>query len=248
MNLEYVQQALLSSEYTVCLVGKNMMKRTGLRYLRDSDEAYDLEQKYGYSLEELYSARMFGTRPHLFYQFYREVILEGIRDPGPAYDALSDLEQMGFLKSIITKDVFDLPGRAGCANVFALHGTVFHNSHCSRCGKEFSMDYIRGSTDIPMCDECHIPLHPGTSLLGEMVDNKVISQAAHEVSRAELLVLCGLNFGSKLTRDMIQYFQGKKLILINTEKHYQDERADLVYYGVLDMILPEVVNLLKEKR
>ena len=33
MNLEYVQQALSASEYTVCLVGKNMMKRMGLRYL-----------------------------------------------------------------------------------------------------------------------------------------------------------------------------------------------------------------------
>ena len=47
--------------------------------IRDSigepEDAYDIESRYGYSPEELFSAAFYNTRPSQFYEFYKNEVL-----------------------------------------------------------------------------------------------------------------------------------------------------------------------------
>lgn len=51
--LEKLAEILENSKYTVVLSGYGMIIESGYPALRDGDISYDIEQKYGYSLEEL---------------------------------------------------------------------------------------------------------------------------------------------------------------------------------------------------
>lgn len=248
MNLMYLEKTIVNSRHLVCLAGKNMMKGAGIRYLRDGDISYRTEQEYGYSMEELYNARVFGTRPELFYKFYKEAILERYQEPGPAFFALAELERMGMLQCVITREIYDLPRRAGCRHVFNLHGTIYDDNHCPRCRKAFPLEYVKNSGKVPFCDKCNLPLHPGTTLLGEMVDNSIMTKAADEISKADTLLLCGLSLGRTMAKEFLQYYQGDKLIVVNPEEHYYDSRADLIYHRELDELLPQVVKIIKDNR
>ena len=74
MNLNYLEETIRTSKYLVCLAGMEFMREQNVAYHRDSDESYRIEEKYGYSPEELFSARMFNTHAELFYEYYLEKI------------------------------------------------------------------------------------------------------------------------------------------------------------------------------
>lgn len=246
MKLEYLKNAISNSKYLVCIAGLNMTKEMGVPHYRDGIRAYEVEAEYGYSPEELYNAQVLSTRPELFYRYYRDEILSNIPEySGAGFHALADLEQMGFLKSVITKGIYNLPRRAGIQRVYNLYGTIYDDNHCPRCGRIFTMEYIRSSRKPPLCEYCGIALHPGTTLLGEMVDNHIMSMAAEEITKADTLLLAGANLYMDDSREFMQYFDGNKVIIINKEPHYSDHIADLAYNETVEEMLPELVKMIK---
>ena len=134
---------LSKSSYLVCLTGREMMVEDGIDSMRDMKTAYEIELKYGYSPEEVFSAQFFSTRPEQFYEFYRSEVLAQAKEPGKAYGALAALEKTGILKCVITRQLFNLEKRAGCQNVYNLHGNIYENNHCPRCGRIYPMDYMK---------------------------------------------------------------------------------------------------------
>ena len=56
--------------------------------------------------------------------------------------------------------------------VINLHGSIYHN-HCQRCGKTYSVDYIRQAKKVPYCEVCGGVIRPGCVVfLGEMLDSE----------------------------------------------------------------------------
>lgn len=244
MKIDYLVNAIKNSEYLVVLGGLNMIREMGMSHYHDSDEGYRIERKYGCSPEEMFSAQCFATDTERFYRYYKNDILKEDTEPGPAFFALAKMEEMGILKCIITREIYNLPHRAGANHVINLHGNIYEHNHCPRCGKEFTLDYIKSSAKVPVCDKCNIPIHPGVCLLGEMIDNHVMSRAAETVAKADVLLVTGMHLKSALCQECIQYFNGKRLILINSEEHYADNVADMVYHENLEVFLPKLVELL----
>ena len=62
---------LRESRYTVVLSGRGMLEESGYPVVRDGGESYAIEEKYGYSAEEIFSSAFFSTRKQQFYEFYR---------------------------------------------------------------------------------------------------------------------------------------------------------------------------------
>ena len=121
MNLNYLEETIRTSKYLVCLAGMEFMREQNVAYHRDSDESYRIEEKYGYSPEELFSARMFNTHAELFYEYYRNEILSKHLEAGKGNEALARLEEAGYLKTIITKGIYNMPQKAGCKNVINMY-------------------------------------------------------------------------------------------------------------------------------
>lgn len=222
MNLNYLEETIRTSKYLVCLAGMEFMREQNVAYHRDSDESYRIEEKYGYSPEELFSARMFNTHAELFYEYYRNEILSKHLVAGKGNEALARLEAAGYLKTIITKGIYNMPQKAGCKNVINMYGNIYENNACPRCGKIFPIEYIKNSDKVPLCDVCKSTvIHPGVYLHGEMLSNTVISHAVEEVAKADTILVLGMNLNSSLCKDMLPHFTGKDLIVIHKEPHYR---------------------------
>ena len=94
----------------MALSGFGMLVESGYPAIRDGGESYDIEQKYGYSTEEIFSSSFFSTRKPQFYDFYRKEILSALdTPPGKGFYEMARLEEMRILQTIITRRIFHLP-------------------------------------------------------------------------------------------------------------------------------------------
>lgn len=248
MKMKDLAKLLYESKYMVCISGREMIVEDGIDSMRNMETAYDIEMKYGYSPEEVFSARFFNTRAEKFYEFYREEVLAQDKEPGAAYAALAEMEEMGILKSTITRQLYNFPKRAGCKKVYNLHGNIFEKNKCPRCGKEYSMEYLRDSEKVPLCETCRVPIHPGVTLLGEMVEIGLTTKAADEVSKADVLLLAGAHMRSELVDQFMRYFHGRCVLLIHAGNHFGDKDADIFLNASASQALPLLVTELKHLR
>ncbi len=242
-----ILQVLRDSRYTVVLSGVEMLKESGYPLLRDGEESYEIEEKYGYSFEEIFSSSFYSARKERFFKFYKEVILKAAEiPPGEGFRALKQLQDYGLIHSIITRRIAGLEDRAGCSNVINLKGTVFHNT-CPNCGREYSMEYVRDAKGVPLCEKCLVAIRPDVCLFGEMIDNGLMTRAAEEIEKADVLLVLGSSLHSPLCSQMLQYYSGTNLILVTESEHYSDQQADLIFYGQSDEFLGRLVEEYKKQ-
>lgn len=238
-RIEAARKILENSKYLVCLKGVQVSRECGCTNYREEEDAYPIEEKYGYSPEEMFSTSFFNNRTQQFYQFYKNEIIQNLGELKPGFDTLKHLEERGILKAIVTRDIYSLAVRAGCRNVIELHGSIYQNK-CPRCRREYSLEYMRSAHGMPKCENCGIALRPMISLIGEMVDNQKITRASEEVGKADTLLVLGCNLHTALARTFIKYFNGDRMILINNEEHFADTKADLVIHGKVMDILAQI--------
>lgn len=242
MKEKNILEILRNSRYTVVLSGVEMLSENGYPLLRDGDESYDIENEYGYSFEEIFSSGFYSARKELFFRFYKEVILKAVETPpGKGFQCMKKLQDQGLIHGVITRRIAGLEERAGMHNVVNLKGTVYRNT-CPNCGREYSMEYVRDSKGVPLCEKCLVALRPGVCLFGEMIDNGLMTRAAEEISKAEVLMVLGTSLDSPLCKQMLQYFKGNTLILVTTgTERYSDRQADIVVHGRSDEFLESIV-------
>lgn len=237
-GLKRLKEMLEESRYTVALCGSGMMEEVGLKGLKWESLAYEMEEKYGETPEELFHIECLARRPERFFSFYREEILKKERPVSAAGKEMAAMERAGKLQCTVTVNLHNMGQRLGMKNVINLHGTIDGN-YCMRCKKRYSMAYVRDYPGaVPICGECQGIVRPEVSLFGEMVDSQVMSRTAQEVERAEMLLLVGTALSSEVYRPYIRYFGGDKIAIINREPRPLDEKADLVIYGQPQNILP----------
>ena len=244
-KISQLKEMLDQSKYTVALCGSGMMEEGNALAIKKQERAYEIEEKYGYSSEELFTSAFYNTRPELFFKFYKnEIILRAPKDTGSG-PALAAMEKAGKLQCIISSNIYDLSQRAGCKNVINLHGSVYVN-YCPPCKRDYPLDYVRNSKRVPICESCSTVIRPGVCLFGEMVDNQVITRAAQEVQKADVLLVLGTNLKTQLCKQLVQYYEGKKLILVKDTPHFADRYADLVVNARVDDTLEKIIKELGE--
>lgn len=229
-RLILLKKMLLESDYLVILKGIGVSRECGCTSYRRSKYAYEIEEKYGRSPEEIFSAGFYNTRVREFFEFYKNDLISSLGEINDGLKTLKKLEDMGVLKMIITRDIFSLAHRAGCQNVIELHGSVYHNE-CPHCRRKYPLEYIRDAKGVPRCENCGTTIRPQIVLAGEMVNNALSTRAADEVSKADTLLLLGCDMSSVLAESFLRYFTGRRVILIHNREHHADSKADLVIQG-----------------
>jgi len=69
-NLKTIKDIIKNGSNIVVLGGINVMLETGLNGVRAEHIAYDIEQKYGYSNDDIISSLFFSRRGDIFYNYY----------------------------------------------------------------------------------------------------------------------------------------------------------------------------------
>ena len=175
---------------------------------------------------------MYEKYPEEFYDFYKKHLVYPNAKPNFAHKYLARLEQDGKLATVITQNIDCLHEMAGSKNVLKLHGTVDSNT-CIICNKKYNMEEfleICETENIPHCSKCGGIIKPDVTLYEEVPDPDTFRKAINEISRADTLIIGGTSLIVYPAASLVQYFQGKNLVLINKSKTEQDNFANLVIH------------------
>ena len=238
-KISQLKKMLDQSKYVVALCGSGMMEEGDSLGIKKQERAYEIEETYGYSADELFTSAFYNTRPELFFKFYRQEILLGKPKDTESGHVLAAMEKAGKLQCVITSNVYEMSQRAGCKNVINLHGSIYDNK-CPRCGRKYPVEYILNAKRVPICGTCNIPVRPQISLFGEMIDSQRMTKATVEIDRADVLLLLGTNVDSEVFGQYIKYFKGNWMIIIHQRPHFKDRVADLVIIDQPRNVLPEL--------
>ena len=146
--------------------------------------------------------------------------------PNAAHKKLALMEEQGKLSAVVTQNIDGLHQMAGSRKVYELHGSV-HRNYCQRCGAFYDAQYILNSEGIPRCS-CGGIIKPDVVLYEEGLDNQVIQGAVRAISQADMLIIGGTSLSVYPAAGLIDYFDGKYLVVINRDPTPRDRNADLL--------------------
>lgn len=241
-KIEYARRMVEESDNVVCISGIGVLMECGAMNFNRDDVAYRIEDTYHQCPEEIMSSSYYNVRMEQFYQFYKKEILQTKLEVTDTFAALKKMQEMGKLKAYVTYNIYGMAQRNGIENVYELDGNI-HNNHCNKCGKAFSMEYVRDYDGFPLCDECKGTIRPGIRLHGERMRNDILTEAVNACAKADVLMVLGTNLYDDMVRFAVNHYKGDKLILITKHEHFTDKAADLVIHERVKDILPQIVSL-----
>lgn len=221
---EQLKEWVLGSDNIVFFGGAGVSTESKIPDFRSVDGLYN--QEYDYPPETILSHTFYKRNTKEFYRFYKNKMIFKDAKPNPAHLALAKLEEQGKLKAVITQNIDGLHQMAGSKEVLELHGSVYRN-YCERCGKFYDADYILNAKDIPFC-ECGGTVKPDVVLYEEGLDYGTMQRAISYIAAADVLIIGGTSLTVYPAAGLIDYYHGKKLVLINKGATPMDRRADLV--------------------
>ena len=232
-KIEKLAQIMKDSSNIVFFGGAGVSTESGLKDFRSKDGLY--HEKYDYPPEEILSHHFFLENTKEFYKFYKDKMNSLNYKPNITHYVLAKLEEKGLLKAIITQNIDGFHQMAGSKNVLELHGSILRN-YCMKCNKFCDAEYIFSKEDIPKCS-CGGIIKPEVVLYEEPLDNEILKQAVKEISKADTLIIGGTSLNVYPAAGLINYFQGKNLILINKEKTPYDNKCNLIIYDSIGKVM-----------
>lgn len=227
------------SDNIVFFGGAGVSTESGVPDFRSVDGLYN--QDYDYPPEMILSHTFYRRNPNGFFRFYRNKMLLPDVKPNTAHKVLAKLEEVGKLKAVITQNIDGLHQAAGSKIVYELHGSV-HRNHCQECKKFYGFDEIYKMKGVPKC-ECGGIIKPDVVLYEEGLDERTIQLSVSAISKADVLIIGGTSLAVYPAAGLVDYFRGKRLVLINKSKTQKEQRADLVINEPIGEVLGQVVEL-----
>ena len=193
------------------------------------------------------SLTRFRYDPEAFFAFLRPLaanILSAV--PNAAHRALADLERAGRLVGVITQNIDQLHQRAGSQRVVEVHGNV-RRATCIACYLEVeALPYLTAFVargDVPRCPSCGGVLKPNVILFGEELPRLAFEQARAWCQGADVVLVVGssLEVTPASTLPQLALEAGARLIIVNRQPTYLDERAEAVLRQDLVDVVPQLV-------
>ena len=227
-TIQEFQEIVKGSSNIVFFGGAGVSTESGIPDFRSVDGLYN--QQYDYPPETILSHTFYRANPKEFWRFYRNKMLFLEAKPNAAHRKLAELEKAGKLRAVITQNIDGLHQAAGSQTVLELHGSVLRN-YCERCGAFHDVHYIKDGEGVPKCSKCGGPVKPDVVLYEEGLDQKTLRSAVNYIANAEVLIIGGTSLAVYPAAGLIDYFSGKKLVVINKSPTPRDRYADLVIQG-----------------
>jgi len=239
MSIQTLQQWIDDSSAIVFFGGAGVSTESGIPDFRSVDGLYN--QKYAWPPEQILSRTFFDARPEEFYRFYRDKMLCPEAKPNAAHRKLAQLEAAGRLRSVVTQNIDGLHQMAGSKRVWELHGSV-HRNYCMKCRKLYPVEAVTDRQDgrgVPRCD-CGGVIKPDVVLYEESLDGATLEGAVADLRKADLLIIGGTSLAVYPAAGLINYYRGKRLVLINKSPTPYDSRADLAINQPIGEVLGQI--------
>lgn len=232
-----LQKIIEDSDNIVFFGGAGVSTESGIPDFRSQDGLYHM--KYRYPPETIISHSFFEANPREFYRFYKDKMLVLDAQPNPAHRKLAELEKAGKLKAVVTQNIDGLHQKAGSKVVYELHGSTLRN-YCTRCGAFYDAEFVKNSEGVPRCPKCGGIIKPDVVLYEEGLDNRTIQNSVRAIADADVLIIGGTSLVVYPAAGLIDYFRGRKLVLINKGSTGRETRADLVITDPIGEVLDQI--------
>ena len=240
MSIEKLKSIVENSNNIVFFGGAGVSTESNIPDFRSETGLYKTESNKKYPPEYMLSRTCYDRDREEFYEFYRNKIIHRDARPNQAHIALAKLEEMGKLKAVITQNIDGLHQLAGSKNVLELHGSV-HRNYCDKCNKFFDLDYMMNQLGIPKCDECNGNPKPDVVLYEEGLDMNVLNRALNYIEDADVLIVGGTSLTVYPAANLVTYYRGDKLILINKSATQYDSSAYLTFNSSIGEVLGQIL-------
>ena len=178
------------------------------------------------------------AEPEEFYRFYRAKMLALDAQPNAAHLKLAAWERAVKCRAVITQNIDGLHQKAGSREVLELHGSVLRN-HCMRCRKPYDVRDIAAGTGVPKC-ACGGMIKPDVVLYEESLDSGTINKSVSYIAAADILIIGGTSLAVYPAAGLIDYYRGRRLVLVNKTETPADRRADLVIHGAIGEVFSQL--------
>jgi NAD-dependent deacetylase len=237
-------EIILKSKRGVVLSGAGISTSSGIPDFRSPQTGLWAK------VEPLEVASFFTFRydPIAFYRWLQPLAAQIFSaQPNPAHFAVTTLQNLGYIQTVITQNIDGLHQKAGSQNVLEVHGT-FETMTCPTCflkviSTPFIEAFLQDGT-LPLCPNCGSILKPDVILFGEQMPYQPW-QKAQKVSRhCDLMIVAGSSLEvlpvASLPMQAIE--NGAHLLIINRTPTYLDIRADVVFSDDVAVVLPMIVE------
>lgn len=246
MKIRCATDILKGSKRGVVLTGAGVSTPSGIPDFRSVTSG--LWERY--DPMKVASLTSFRHHPEDFFDWMRNLAKEiHLAQPNPAHYGVAQLEEAGYIQTVITQNIDALHQRAGSKQVLEVHGSM-RSLTCVRCyakvGSAPFMDaYLKGGV-IPKCENCGSILKPDLVLFGEQLPHKTWLAAQDASKKCDVMLVAGssLEVLPVAGLPMRALENGAHLILINHSETYLDVRADVVFHEDVDLVIPRLVEKL----
>lgn len=237
-SIQQLQTWIDQSHNIVFFGGAGVSTESGMKDFRSQDGLY--KETYQYPPEMILSHQFFSVKTKEFYQFYRKKMDATPYEPNVTHRKLAELEQAGKLKKIITQNIDGLHQKAGSKNVIELHGSIYRN-YCMKCHQFHDEKSIFASQEtIPRCSQCGGIIKPDVVLYGESLDDQALSEAINAIRNCDLFIVGGTSLTVYPARNLIDFYEGDRLVLINKDTTPYDRRANLMIPEKLGTVFSKI--------
>lgn len=194
----------------------------------------------------------FSRDPQAFYDDFKPLIKAVFAaQPNAAHHALAELEQMGYLQTVITQNADMLHQQAGSKNVIELHGSlgevVCISCYKARPSRSFLEQCLEDGR-VPSCPDCRGVLKPNVILTGEQLPAKAMLAARKALRQSDLMLIAGTSLAGGPASSLVDsaYLQGSKLIIVNQTPTLLDNVAEVIIHADVATVLPAIKDALQK--
>jgi NAD-dependent deacetylase len=209
---EDVAKFMVDLRPCVALTGAGISAESGIATFRSKGGLWEKYDPFLYA-----SAEAFREDPSRYWTIRGEFIRNyDTYQPNKAHLALAELEEMNFLRHVITQNIDGLHKKAGSQNVTEIHGSL-RETYCLKCGKEFIAPHV--PEGLPPYCECGGILKPNTVLFGEALPQGALETAYHESATCKLMLLIGTSAVVQPAASLpaLARQKGAKIVEVNIE-------------------------------
>ena len=235
-EIEKLRMLIADTDNIVFFGGAGVSTESGIPDFRSVNGLY--HQQWDDPPETILSHTYYMRRTEEFYRFYRAKLICPDAKPNAAHWKLAEWEKEGKLKAVITQNIDGLHQAAGSREVLELHGSTLRN-YCEACGKFYGVDAVMNSTGVPHC-ACGGRLKPDVVLYEEGLDERTLTKAVNYIAGADVLIIAGTSLAVYPAAGLVNYYRGRKLVVINKTPLRDDLGADLVITGAVGEVLSQV--------
>lgn len=240
--IDIAAKELKKSKRAVALTGAGISVESDIPPFRGKGGLWEK-----YNPDEYAHVLAFKSNPGKVWIMLKEMI-DTIRvaKPNLAHVALAELEELDYLKGVITGNVDFLHQAAGSKNVIELHGNN-RSLICMKCGKRYPVErYLK---EMPPLCECGYALRPDVVLFGEPIPQHALFGSYELARECDLMIVIGTSAVVSPMSHMpvIAKENGANVMEINLEETFlTGSISNWIIKGKAGDILPKILRAVKE--